>query len=168
MKPKLRLILMGILFVFLGLMEHCCGPLWWGCNPPYLLCAVVVCAMFCGEKEASLFGLVSGLFADVMAGGLFGMKAVVYLFFGYMIAFLGEKILSRNVFSCTLAGILSVLLNELAAWGIVSLNTPVPAAAAAQYVFFPRVAMSLPVLLLLYLVFKLLFRERDIYPVRRR
>ncbi len=167
MKPKLRLVLIGILFLLLGLAEHCIGPFWWGCNPPYLLCAVVVCAMFSGEKTAALFGLFSGLFADAMTSGIFGLKAVIFLFFGYMIAFLAEKILSRNVFSCTLAGILSVALSEFAVWGIENLDHPVPLLTAAQYVFLPRLVMCLPVLLLLYVLFTLLFRERDGYPVRR-
>jgi rod shape-determining protein MreD len=123
--------------------------------------------MFSGEKAAALFGLVSGLFADAMASGIFGLRAVMFLFFGYMIAFLTEKILSRNVISCALTGILSVGFSELAEWGIFCQNTPVDFATAAQYVFLPRVVMSLPVVLFLYYVFTLLYRERDVYPVRR-
>ncbi len=168
MKPKVRLILTVILFLLLGLMEFCVGPFWWGCNPPYLLCAVVVCAMFFGEKEAAWFGLFSGLFADSMASGIFGLHAVMYLFFGYMIAFLIEKILSRNVFSCMLTGILFVLLNELALWGIETFDHSISLLTAAQYVFLPRLVMSLPVLFLLYLVFSVMFRERDGYSFRRR
>ena len=167
MKPYLRLILIGLLFLLLGLGEHCIGPLWWGCNPPALLCAVVVCSMFSGEKAAALFGLFSGLFADAMTTGIFGLRAVLFLIFGYMIAFLGETVLSRNVFSCTLAGILSVALSELAVWGLECLSAPVHISDAAQYVFMPRILMALPVLLLLYLIFTLLFRDRDGY-VRRR
>ncbi len=167
MKPKIRLLFIGVLFLILGLAEHCVGPVWWGCNPPYLLCTVVVCAMFCGEKAAPLFGLFSGLFADSMASGIFGFRAVTYLIFGYMIAFLVEKILSRNVFSSTLAGVLSVALYEFMLWGIESLDSTIPLLSAARYVFWPRLAMSLPVLLSLYFVFFLLFREREGYPARR-
>ena len=168
MKPKFRLIVTGILFLFLGLIEFCIGPFWWGCNPPYLLCAVVVCAMFFGEKSAAWFGLFSGLFADAMASGIFGLHAVMYLLFGYMIAFLTEKILSRNVFSCMITGIFSVVLNEVVLWGIETLNHPIDFLTAAQYVFLPRLVMSLPVLFLLYLVFSAMFRERDGYSFRRR
>jgi len=168
MKPKLRIVIIGVLFLLLALTEHCTGPLWWECNPPYLLSAVAICAMFCGEKVASVFGLVSGLFADSMTSGVFGMRAVLFLFFGYMVAFLAEKVLSRNVFSCTLAGVVCVALNELAFWGVANLYDAVPMATAARYVFLPRLAMSLPVLLLLYLFFFLLYRERDVYPTRRR
>ena len=168
MNPKLRFVLIGILFLLLGLTESCVGPLWWGCNPPYLLCAVVVCAMFSGEKAAALFGLFLGLFADSMASGIFGLRGVMYLFFGYMIAFLTEKIISRNVFSCMITGILAVALNELALWGIENLNHPVPFFSAAQYVFLPRLVMGLPVLFLLYLLFFRLYREREGYSVRRR
>ncbi len=168
MKQKLRFVLTVLLFLILGLTEHCVGPLWLGCNPPYLLCAVVVCAMFAGEKVAALFGLFSGLFSDAMIPGIFGLRGVLLLFFGYMIAFLTEKIISRNVFSCTVVGILSVALGELALWGIQCMDRPVPFLTAAQYVFLPRVSMSIPVLLLLYVVFTLLFRDRDGYPVRRR
>ena len=161
MKPKLRLILVGILFLILGLGEHCIGPLWWGCNPPMLLCAVTVCAMFSGEKSAALFGLFSGLFADAMVPGVFGLNAVLFLFFGYLIAFLSETVLSRNVFSCTVAGMLTVALCELAGWGVECLSSPIPLPTAAYYVFLPRFVMALPVLLILYLLFSLLFRERD-------
>lgn len=167
MKPKLRTAVIGLIFLLLGLIEHCIGPFWFGCNPPYLLCAVVICALFAGEKSAALFGLFSGLFADAMTSGIFGLRAVFFLFFGYMIAFLAEKILSRNVFSGTLAGMLSVGLCELAVWGIECMKTPVPFVTAARYVFLPRLVMALPVLLLLYVLFTLLFRERDGYPVRR-
>ncbi len=167
MKPKLRLVLIGILFLVLGLAEHCVGPFWWGCNPPYLLCAVVVCAMFCGEKAASLFGLFFGLFADSMASGIFGFRAVTYLIFGYVIAFLVEKILSRNVFSGMITGILSVALYELILWGVEGLNHSVLLLTAAQYIFLPRLVMSLPVLFLLYLLFSLWFRDRDGYSFRR-
>lgn len=168
MKPNLRLIFTGILFLFLGLMEFCVGPFWWGCNPPYLLCAVAVCAMFFGEKPAALFGLFSGLFADSMASGIFGLHAVMYLFFGYMVAFLTEKIISRNVFSCMITGSFSVILNELALWGIETLDHSIDLLAAAQYVFLPRLVMGLPVLFLLYLVFSAMFRERDGYSFGRR
>lgn len=168
MKPKLRFAFVGILFLLLGLLEHCTGPLWWDCNPPYLLCAVAVCAMFMGEKSASLLGLFAGLVADAMTDGLFGLRAVMYLILGYLIAFLTEKILSRNVFSCALAGLLSVVLVELAAWGTVCLQQPVSFVSAAEYVFLPRVVLSLPVVLLLYLIFSFLYREGEGYPVRRR
>ncbi|MBO5214482.1 MAG: rod shape-determining protein MreD [Clostridia bacterium] len=168
MKPKLRLILTGILFLLLGLTEFCVGPLWWGCNPPYLLCAVVVYAMFSGEKSAALFGLFSGLFADSMTSGVFGLHGVMYLFFGYMIVFLTEKIISGNVFSCTITGILTVALNEFALWGIENLDHPTDLLTAAQYVFLPRLVMSLPLLFLLYSLFSFLFRERDGYSAGRR
>lgn len=167
MKIKLRYVLMGVLFLVLALTEHCVGPLWWGCNPPYSLCAVAVCAMFAGEKVASLVGLVLGLFSDAMVSGVFGVRAILFLFFGYMIAFFAEKILSRNVFSCILAGTVCVALSELASWGIVSLSSAIPFGAAAQYVFIPRIAMSLPVLPLLYGVFFLLYREPDNSPTAR-
>lgn len=167
MKPKFRLVLAGILFLFLGLLEHCVGPFWWGCNPPYLLCSVVVFSMFSQEKSSALFGLFSGLFADSMTAGIFGLRGVMYLFFGYFIAFLTEKILSRNVFSCALTGILSVALSELAFWGIENLNYSVSLQTAAQYVFLPRLVMCLPVILCLYFLFSLLFRERDGYSFRR-
>ena len=168
MKPKLRLILVGILFLLLGLLEHCTGPVWWDCNPPYLLCAVVVCAMFSGEKAAALFGLFCGLLADGMTAGLFGLRGVLYLFFGYIIVFLTEKILSRNVFSCTLTGLLSVALGETAAWGVLCLQVPIPFLIAAQYVFLPRLVLSLPLLVLLYGVFSLLYRESDGFSLGRR
>ncbi len=167
MKLKWKLLWIGLLFIGLGLAEHCIGPVWWGCNPPLLLCAVVVCAMFEGEKSAALFGLFSGLFADAMLSGVFGLRAVLFLIFGYLIAFLEEKILSRNVFSCTIAGMISVALMELLEWGIVGMNHPVPFWTAAQYVFLPRLAMSLPVLLLLYPLFVLFSRERDGFSPRR-
>ena len=169
MRPKFKLkwIWISLLFLILGLSEHCLGPVWWGCNPPLLLCAVAVCSMFEGEKAGALFGLLAGLFADVMTGGVFGLRAVSFLILGYLIAFLEEKILSRNVFSCTLTGMLSVAVGELAGWGVVCLNSTVPFLTAAQYVFLPRLAMSLPVLFILYIVFKLLSRERDGYSVRR-
>ncbi|MBO5248770.1 MAG: rod shape-determining protein MreD [Clostridia bacterium] len=168
MKPKLRWIITGILFLILGLTEHCVGPFWWGCNPPYLLCCVVVCAMFFEEKTASLFGLIFGLFADSMSSGIFGFRGVLYLCFGYLVAFLSERVLSRNVFSSTLTGILSVALAEIISWGVENLNHTVPFVQAARYVFLPRLVMALPVMLLLYVVFTVLFRERDSYPVRRR
>ena len=168
MKPKLRIVIIGLLFVLLALTEHCTGPLWWECNPPYLLCAVTVCAMFCGEKVASLFGLVAGLFADSMTSGVFGLRAVLYLVLGYLIAFFAEKVLSRNIFTCILTGILSVALNELAFWGVVSLKHTIPLATAAQYVFLPRLTMCLPVLIVLYFLFFLFYREREVYPTRRR
>ena len=167
MKAKLKPIWIGLIFVLLGLCEHCIGPLWWGCNPPFLLCAVVVCAVFEGAKRAALFGLFSGLFADVMVSGVFGMKAVLFLIFGYLMAFLEDKILSRNVVSSTIAGMICVGLMELIGWGIASLQGTVPFWTAAQYVFLPRLVMSLPVLLLLYVVFTLLSRERDGFSVRR-
>lgn len=168
MNTKLRYVLIALLFVLLALVEHCTGPLWWSCNPPYLLCAVTVCAMFSGEKSASLFGLVVGLFADTMTAGLFGVRAILFLFFGYMIAFLEEKILSRNLLSCLLAGVVSVAVSELAFWGIAGLSYSVFPASAAQYVLLPRIAMSVPVLLLLYGVFFLLYREQDSSPTARR
>lgn len=167
MKPKLRLVFIGILFLLLGLAEHCVGPFWWGCNPPYLLCAIVICAMFCGEKSAALFGLFAGLFADSMASGIFGFRAVTYLIFGYIIAFLVEKIISRNVFSAIFTGILSVALYEILLWGVESLDHQVEFLTVAQYILLPRLVMSLPVLFLLYLVFTLLFRDRDGYSFRR-
>ncbi len=167
MRAKLKFVWIGLLFAVLGLLEHCVGPLWWGCNPPLLLCTVVVCAMFEGEKAAALFGLFAGLFADAMTSGVFGLKAVLFLFFGYFIAFLEEKILSRNIISSTITGIFCVGLMELIGWMIASLNSTIPFWTAAQYVFLPRLVMSLPVLLLLYIVFILLSRERDGFSVRR-
>ncbi|MBQ4323335.1 MAG: rod shape-determining protein MreD, partial [Clostridia bacterium] len=168
MKVKLRPILIGILFLFLALTEHCTGPLWWECNPPYLLCAVAICSLFGGEKLASILGLVSGLFADSMTSGVFGVRAVLFLFFGYMVAFLAEKVLSRNVFSATLTGLGCVILGELASWGILCLSQSIPFVTAAQFVFVPRVVMSLPVILLLYVLFSFLYREREpVYPVGR-
>lgn len=166
-KFKLKWIWTSLLFLMLALCEHCLGPIWWGCNPPLLLCAVAVCAMFEGEKSAALYGLFAGLFADVMAGGVFGVRGVLFLILGYLIAFLEEKIVSRNVFSCTITGMIAVAVGELAGWGIVCLNSTVSFLTAAKYVFLPRLAMSLPVLLLLYIIFKLLTRERDVFSVRR-
>lgn len=168
MKPKLRLVLAGVLFLFLGLLEHCSGPLWWDCNPPYLLCCVAVFSMFAGQKSAALFGLAAGLFADFTASGVFGVRAVLYLSLGYLIVFLGEKVLSRNIFTVTLTGVLCVALGEISVWGVVCLGRPEAFAVAAQYVFLPRVAMSIPVVLLLYLFFVLLFGEKEPYSPRRR
>ena len=168
MKTTIRYFLLGLLFLFLALTEHCVGPFWWGCNPPYLLCAVSVCAMFSGEKVASVLGLVAGLFADSMTAGIFGLQAVLFLFFGYIIAFFSEKVLSRNVLTCLLSGLVAVILSELASWGVLCLETPVSLVLAARYVFFPRIVMSFPVLLLLYGVFFLLYREQDSSPTARR
>lgn len=169
MKPKLRMILIGILFLFLGLLELCTGPLWWGCNPPYLLCATAVLACFAEEKTASLFGLAAGLIADFCSLGVFGIRAVLYLAIGYLTVFALETFLSRNVFSGVLLGILSVAVAELAAWGIAGLGgTVYPFAFAARTVFLPRLSMSVPVILLLYALFRVMYRERDSYPVRRR
>lgn len=167
-KLIIRWVLMGGLFLLLGLIEHCTGPLWWHCNPPYLLCAVVLCAMFSGEKAASLYGLFSGLFADAMTAGVFGLHGAIYLIVGYLVAFLTEKILSRNVFSCTLTALLFVGLNEALSYLIVTLGSPISLSAALQYVFLPRLVMSLPVILILYVLFVLLYREREAYPTRRR
>lgn len=167
MRAKLKPIWIGLIFVLLGLCEHCIGPLWWGCNPPLLLCAVVICSMFEGAKYGALFGLFAGLFADIMVPGVFGLKAVLFLILGYLVAFLEDKILSRNILSSTLAGMVCVALMEIIGWGIASLQGSVPFLTAAQYVFLPRLAMSLPVLLLLYFVFTLLSRDREGFSARR-
>ena len=168
MKPKLRIVLIGILFFLFSLTEHCTGPIWWECNPPYSLCCVAVCAMFAGEKVSAIFGLALGLFADAMTAEVFGLRGVLYLFFGYMIAFLAEKVLSRNVFSCVLTGTVSAFLCELALFGVNSLYLKIPFEIAGTYVFLPRVVMSLPVTLLLFGIFWLMYRERDVYPSPRR
>ena len=168
MKPKLRIVLVGVLFLLLSLLEHCSGPLWWDCNPPYTLCCVAVCALFAGEKIASVFGLCVGLFADAMTADVFGLRGVLYLFFGYMIAFFAEKVLSRNVFAGTLTGIVTALLCEFALFGVTCLSRPVPFSVAGPYVLLPRFVMSFPVTLLLYGVFWLMYRERDVYPTSRR
>ena len=168
MKPKLRIVLIGVLFVLLSLLEHCSGPLWWDCNPPYTLCCVAICALFAGEKVSSIFGLCMGLFADAMNADVFGLRGVLYLFFGYMIAFLAEKVLSRNVLSGVLTGVVSALLCEFAVFGVNTLYRTVPFAVAGTYVLMPRVVMSLPVTLLLYGVFWLTYREREVYPTSRR
>ncbi len=163
MKPKLRLFDIALLFLLCGLAEHCIGPLWWGCNPPYLLCATVVCSLFSGEKSAALFGLFAGLFADSVSAGVFGLRGVMFLVFAYLLAFFAEAFLTRNVFTCLLSGVVTVGLSELAVFGIENLSHPVAFPTAAYYIFLPRLVMSVPVLLLLYVVFSLLFRERDGY-----
>ncbi len=167
MKPKIRLLILSLLFLLLALTEHCIGPFWWGCNPPYLLCFTVVCALFSGEKTAAIFGLLAGLVADSASAGVFGLRAVMFLVFAYLLAFFTEAFLSRNVFTCLLSGVVTVGLSELAVFGIENLSHPVPIQTAAYYIFLPRLVMSVPLLLLLYIVFSLLFRERDGYPVRR-
>ena len=59
-------------------------------------------------------------------------------------------------------------LNELFSYVIATLSSPISLSAAMQYVFLPRLVMSLPVILILYVLFVLLYREREAYPTRRR
>ena len=82
--------------------------------------------------------------------------------------FRASRILSRNIFSCTLTALLCVGLNELFSYVIATLSSPISLSAAMQYVFLPRLVMSLPVILILYVLFVLLYREREAYPTRRR
>ena len=167
MRRLLRWVYTGILFLLLGLLEYCFGPIWMGCNPPYLVCAIVVCSMFFDEKSAAIFGLCAGLFADASSWGLFGLKAAFYMVLAYLIAFLTEKILSRNVITSTVVGFGCVFLSELLSYWLHSLSQEVSFLTALRFVFFPRLVMCVPVLLLLYLFFFFLFRDRETRPGRR-
>lgn len=162
---KRMLLLIPLYFVFLA-AETCFGPVWFDCMPPFLLCFTVYCAVFINEKAAAAVGLLSGLILDVSSSYVFGLRAVLYLLIGYLAGILAETVLSRNLFSALLLGVFFCFAAEAAVWGVLCLKTPIPFRAAAWYVLLPRTAMSLPLLLLLYPVFRK-FPEKLKIPGRR-
>ena len=167
MKQVKKWILPVLLFVLLSLLENSVGPIWSGCNPPYLLCFSIMCALFFDEKSACVFGVLAGLAEDVFSSDLFGLRAAVYLILVYLIAFLNATVLSRNVITGCVAGVAACLLAEVVVWGGVSLRTPVPVSHALRYVLLPRCVMALPVLLLLYGLFSRSVRDHDALTRRR-
>lgn len=156
-----RVLFAVLIFAVLSILENETGPVWNGCNPPYLLCGVILCAVFFGAGAGCCAGLVCGLLADVFSSHIFGFRAILFLILAYLTAFLADTVLSRSWFSCLLCGTVSSAVCECALWLAVSLRTPIPADDAFFYVIMPRTAMSVPVTLLLYLLFARISRERE-------
>lgn len=159
---KRKWIVVILLFLFLSLAENCTGPVWSGCNPPYLLCFTVLSAMFFGEKISFGFALAAGLFSEAYASGFFGFRTVLFLILAYVIAALSATVLARNILSAGATGLAACFIMETGVWGAMCLKTPVPFTSALRYVILPRCGMYVPVFFILYWFFSRFCRERDV------
>jgi rod shape-determining protein MreD len=111
--------------------------------------------MFEKERYGAIYGLIAGLFCDFANGGLFGLKAVFFMLLGYCIGFLLTKMMSLNMFTSFLLYIFSFLIFQLLNFSIhLMYNDTEIIENAFIYVIIPKLLISLPLVAILYALFK--------------
>lgn len=83
-----NLILQGSVLPFLSFLVFLPNP---------ALISVISLALFKGKYYGAFFGLVMGLFQDVIFGDVIGAYALIYFLIGYGISFIQEYINSENM-----------------------------------------------------------------------
>ena len=153
----------SFMLLILLLLQYTFVPLsYQNCSPDYILILVICAAMFAGHKFGAVFGLIAGLFCDFSDGMIFGVKAILFAVFGYLIGFLVHKILAVNLLTVYLLFIVIFLVTQITALEFYSLFTRGLAFPELFMAYIlPAGLLSLPFVLILYGMTKLLFKWRE-------
>ena len=160
---KRKIPFFSLLLLILLMLQYTFVPVRYGqASPDYVLILAVVAAMFSGHKFGAVFGLVAGMLCDFADGMFFGMKAVLFAVFGYLIGFLVYKILAVNFLTVTLLFSVVFLATETIVLGFYSFFVR-GAAFGALFVndILPSGLLSLPFVYLIYGMAKLFFLWRE-------
>ncbi|MDF2686246.1 MAG: rod shape-determining protein MreD [Clostridia bacterium] len=151
-----KIFVYSLIFFILYLIEVTIVPIKINnLTPEYIYIAVVLIAMFEKERYGAIYGLIAGLFCDFANGGLFGLKAVFFMLLGYCIGFLLTKMMSLNMFTSFLLYIFSFLIFQLLNFSIhLMYNDTEIIENAFIYVIIPKLLISLPLVAILYALFK--------------
>lgn len=127
-----------------------------GVTPELLLSGVILLAMFEGEKDAAVAGLILGFLSDI-GGRLIGFNALLFMIVGYLIGILMNVLIRRNIISVVfLISAIVFIHNTLTYIFFFALWGDNNAYFAFTKIIIPKTIISTGFGLLLYALFKFL------------
>lgn len=109
-----------------------------GIFPDLLFVFFVALIVFENEKYASIYGLIIGLLSDYTSGSIFGLRSIMYMLLGYIIAVLVDELMKKGfvtfllvflvlfIFSRSIFILQYLLLEGKSPLGIILLNITLP------------------------------------------
>jgi rod shape-determining protein MreD len=129
-----------------------------GVGPCFLLSATVCLAIFEKERFAAIFGLVFGLFLDFSTRAVFGVNALTFMIVGFVCGVFAQSRLSVSFFGAALLTVVSAAAYALIPALFYSFFESQPAADVLLYSALPKFALSLPPLIPVFPLIKLMSR----------
>ncbi len=84
-----------------------------GVTPDFLLITVSTAGFILGPMSGQIAGFATGIFVDILSGGLLGMSAFTYTFIGYAIGMVGQRVYGRSILISTTLVFFVTLLKAL-------------------------------------------------------
>ena len=133
-----------------------------GVGPSFLLPATVCLGMFEKERFGSLYGLVAGLLLDFSTASVFGVNALAFMIIGYFAGISVQNRLSVSFFGAALLTAASSAASQFVIALLYSFFESQPLADVLVTAALPKIALTVPAVLVTYPVIKLLakFCER--------
>lgn len=151
-----RIIIYTLLFAVFYLLQTALNPITvFGVSPEYILACTVVLAMTEKEKFGSIYGLVFGLLCDFSSSGLFGTRALLFMAVGYVVGFLATSFMSVSLIGALFLGSMSAVIIETLLCTAYSFFMSLPLVPLLLYTALPKLLLTLPVIIIVYIVFRL-------------
>lgn len=146
-----RVIRYSFLFLILWLMESIVCPITLrGIYPEYILVSVICLSMREYEKTGAIFGLIFGLLSDFTCSGVFGVKGVFFMAFGYVIGLLSRKYIDLNFMSACLVTVVCSSLFFFFTGLVGSFFVHETFYSVLSHIIIPKLVLTLPVILPVY------------------
>lgn len=145
---------LAVVLVFILLVESTILPLVSGgyIVPDFLLVVVVSWAFLWGEKRGACFGLIAGLFQDLLFGTVLGLYGLTKMLAGYLAGVASREIYREQVIGPMLIVFVVTLIHESLAYLITSqfFSFPLPFLSSVRCFFIPRAIYHFVLILFIY------------------
>ena len=129
-------VIIGIAYVLQTTLMHSVAI--FGAMPDLVLIALFCYSIVEGKERGAMAGVLTGLFVDLMSGGVFGFHTLIYMYLGVAAGILGNHVFGKNALTAMMITcILSLLYGfVLANIGYMLLQITLPSAVYNAVISF--------------------------------